>query len=61
MHHHPDKPGGNKARFEVLNYAYRRANHRCCHRSQAFAGRWLELAVFCRYDPENFEFIDDLE
>jgi hypothetical protein len=29
MHHHPDKPGGNKARFEVLNYAYRRANHRC--------------------------------
>jgi hypothetical protein len=26
--HHPDKPTGSKERFEALNYAYRRANHR---------------------------------
>lgn len=28
MEHHPDKPGGNRIRFEMLNFAYRRANHR---------------------------------
>jgi hypothetical protein len=25
--HHPDKPGGSSDRFELLNYAYNRANH----------------------------------
>jgi hypothetical protein len=29
MDHHPDRANGNQARFAALNYAFRRANHRC--------------------------------